>query len=296
MVSTTVNTVLHESLLPGATIRIPYPENKARHHFIDAGEHKLSIGSTFFRFPRDFFITFHTDCFMLHWRSERTIQAGTLLHLNLDEPLAEHYRNTHLDIEIAGLVAAPVYLINLGAPQAENHKFYFEAVAHPVLGPIALTQHQPDCPRNITLHSDHDNSSVLFTLEGNDLYGNPMIEQVMGPSPQHPAIGLKAFASMRRIQPNQPCRGMISAGTGNILGLPVFIPGEGYVLQQVIDGKPVTDGQIIAGATDIPSATTGDRRGTYAPSANHLPNGHHVIHLLAALVSPGNIGIPDYEG
>lgn len=295
MASSTFNIVLKENLLPGTMLSMPYPEGKNKNHFFASSDHKLSVGATFYRYPRDFLITFAEDRIVLHWKFDRTMPAGTVLHFMIDEPIAEHFRSNKIDVAIEGMVAAPVHLITLGSPLTSDEEFYFSG-SHARLGPIQLEQSTPDAPRNVTITANHDNSHAIFTVEGEDIYGLRMIEQIIGPKANQTAAGKKSFAKLLRVEPNQPCREIVQIGTGNTFGLPVFLPAEGFVISQIIDGNNVTGGIITPGDSDIPTATSGDRRGTYILPPGYVADGKKLVMLLVALVNPSNIGTPDYEG
>jgi hypothetical protein len=138
------------------------------------------------------------------------------------------------------------------------------------------------------------NESATFTIEGEDLYQRTMIEKISAIPGK--TEGKKAFTKIHRITSNHPCTGHVLIGTGNKLGLPVFLPLAGYLIREIINGEGITGGIVVAGETAYPTATTGDRRGTYSPPETLAPNGKRNIHLLLSLLAPGNIGIPDYAG
>lgn len=56
----------------------------------------------------------------------------------------------------------------------------------------------------------------------------------------------------------------------------------------------VLSGTFVAGVTSAATATTGDTRGTYAPSST--PNGVITVALLASVPAPDDYGVPQYTG
>ncbi|MGB1540340.1 MAG: hypothetical protein ACPG80_05220, partial [Rickettsiales bacterium] len=145
--------------------------------------------------------------------------------------------------------------------------------------------------------STQDNSHCTFRIEGQDIYGRNMIEDITGPTAEAGrSDGNKAFSKISRISVSGDCYGEISVGSGSKLGLPVFLPGPGFVIREMLNGVGTTGGVIVAGETRFPSATTSDVRGTYTPPRPQELDGRTAVHLLLSLPSPGNIGLPDYTG
>jgi len=190
------------------------------------------------------------------------------------------------------MVHSPLFMVNLAAPKAANDRYWVDSAGVEGTRPLKLAHTQIATPRNVTIHLGSDNA--IFTIEGEDLYQRTMIEKI--PAAAGKNEGKKAFSKIHRITCNHPCTGHVLIGTGNRLGLPVFLPLAGYLIREIINGEGVTGGTIVAGETAYPTATTGDRRGTYTPPPNLPPDGKHNIHLLLSLLKPGNIGIPDYAG
>ncbi len=83
-----------------------------------------------------------------------------------------------------------------------------------------------------------------------------------------------------------------TVGTGDVIGLPVFLPGTGYVLRELQDGAAATAGTIVAGVTTKATATTGDVRGTYDPNA--ACDGAKAFQLLTFLGDPGFKGVAQF--
>ena len=193
------------------------------------------------------------------------------------------------------MVQSQVYMVNLASPAAANDHYWAEADLVEDMRPLKLAHEQVATARNIAIHTEQDNAHATFTIEGEDMYGRSMIEEITLDGSEV-SVGKKAFLQVHRITCSRNFRGKVWVGTGNRLGLPVFLPSPGYLLREIINGEAVTGGLIIGGATEPPAATTGDRRGTYTPPAGIALDGRHSIHLLLSLLAPGNIGIPDYAG
>ena len=90
----------------------------------------------------------------------------------------------------------------------------------------------------------------------------------------------------------------LTVGTGNVLGLPAYLPSAALVTRELLDGAVNANaGTITAGLSPntISTATTADVRGIYTPSTN-LPNGDRGYSLLASLPSPAYKGNAQFAG
>ena len=290
-----VNFVLDKPLPLNGSLTIPYPEGKNEGHFFSAVNHTISAGATFFRAPRDFVVITLPDRIQILWRIAQTVPAGTIINLQLEEPCGEFYRDMRMGIAVPGLVESRTYLINLSAPKLAYSDYYVAATNVPDPRSLPLLNNSVVTPRNVVIHSTADNTHCEFTIEGEDLYGRPMIEILNGPVVGQ-TVGNKAFARVNKISTSQQCKGEISVGIGNKVGLPVFLPGPGYVTSEIINGLRIYGGTITSGEKGYPGPRTGDVRGTYSPPENFPLNGKNTIHLLVSLTNPSNIGLPDYAG
>lgn len=290
-----LNTVLKQDLSPNDKLELKYPEGVNQGSFFGAIDHTLGIESRFFRSPKDFIVIPTHDNIVIHWAANVRVPAGALMYFQFQEQGGDYYTDNRTGITIKGMVPAPAFQINLGSVNDKDANYYVQSGPVESGGRLLLTNNKPDTPRNVTIHSDSDESGVVFTVEGEDVYLRPMIENIKGPSTGL-INGKKAFAKITRITASSECSGNVSIGTGNRLGLPVFVPGQGYVLQEMVNGMPITGGMIVSGELNVPTATTGDRRGTYSPPPSVPLNGRDTIQLFLILPNPGNIGTPDFAG
>lgn len=289
-----MNILLDKPLAIGGTLTMPYPAGKNEGHFTGAVNHTLAVDSSFFRSPIDFIVFTQPDRIVFTWQGKMALPPGSLLNLQLDMPGGDFYYDAKLGITVINMVASPFFMINLGAPEASDPNFWLPAAAVSEAKPLKPARASSEAARNVIVHSEQDNSACIFTIEGEDMYKRTMVEKILAGSGANE--GKKAFARILRITPSAPCNGNVSVGSGDRLGLPVFLPSPGYVIREVINGVATNGGTILSGETGMPAATTGDRRGTYTPPVNIALDGKHSIHLLLSLPAPGNIGIPDYAG
>lgn len=117
-----------------------------------------------------------------------------------------------------------------------------------------------DVPRNVV--AGWTNAAVI-TVTGTDEYGNVLVESSgSGTS----LAGKKAFKTVTKVRVSANVTGL-TVGSGDVLGLPIFLAGTGHVIRELQDGAAPTAGTVVKGDQTTPSATTGDVRGTYDPNA-----------------------------
>lgn len=118
--------------------------------------------------------------------------------------------------------------------------------------------------RNVRITSAGDDSGKTFTVTGYDLYGYPMSEAITGAN-AGVASGAKAFKYISSITCSATPAGNISAGTGDVIGLPLRSDYFGDV-RIVYNSAVITasTGYTAAVTTSPATTTTGDVRGTYA--------------------------------
>jgi hypothetical protein len=125
-----------------------------------------------------------------------------------------------------------------------------------------------DVPRTVSITSSGADSGKTMTVSGYDTLGQPQTETITGPATTT-VNGKKAFKSIWQIAVSAATAGNISAGSSDIFGIPVAVADLGYVQDVGWAGALTRDaGTAVAADTTSPAtATTGDVRGTYAPSS-----------------------------
>ena len=126
-----------------------------------------------------------------------------------------------------------------------------------------------DTPRAVSLTSTANLSAINFTITGFDQYGQKMTQTIAGPN-NNTVNTSKAFNSVLSIVPNTTDgTHNVTAGTADIFGLPWLCAKPEYVMSLKWNGQITQDGGVFTpGDTTSPAtASTGDVRGTYAPSS-----------------------------
>lgn len=294
---------LATALATSGTVTVGYPSGFQKGHFSGGIGHKLIAGGNTYSAPGDFELTFNANAssITLTWRASVTLAAGTACRLQLERrgkyPL-ETKPVFGASIE-KSVMRAPVVAIDLGSPDALVTNGI--AQAQSASGAHTLTLNGSlvasgvavlDVPRNVIVDSGGADTAVL-TVTGTDVYGNTVVEAITL-NGTTAVSGKKAFKTVTSVTSSATISNGAFVGTGDVLGLPVYLPGTGYVLREMEDGVTATAGTLVAGVQTKPTATTGDVRGTYDP--NSACNGDKGFVLIAALPDADHAGYAQYAG
>lgn len=133
---------------------------------------------------------------------------------------------------------------------------------------------QLDVPRTISVTIGAGTiADTAITVSGFDIYGQPMSEVIQTGTTQSTAVlGKKAFYQVSSVAVAGAVGGTVAIGTSNTLGIPVRLTDRGYAARIGWDSALADDaGVLVVADTATATTTTGDVRGTYAPSTD--PNG-----------------------
>lgn len=136
-----------------------------------------------------------------------------------------------------------------------------------------------DVPRAIRITASGDRSTTSFTFIGTDGYGQTLKTTLAGPTGN--TIGntgsyvdtLTTWKTITSASQSGAATGPLYIGTSNTFGLPYVLTNKGMGLDMYIDGASATVPAVVTiTATAVPTATTGDVRGTVAVATTILPN------------------------
>lgn len=308
---------LATSLATSGTLAASYPEGKGAGNFKQGVRHEFIALQSRFVEPEGVGFAFNAANVTVTYRGSTTLPAGTTWRIQLDEPgsgldevpLLE--RGQDARVRPKRITESKIYRIDLGSPAtaATNGTALTQNVTI-ANGTANLTMNGTlvaanatgvnvatfDVPRAVSLTSDANCAAATLTVTGYDEYNALMIENITGPN-NTTANGKKAFKIITRIATSANLTN-ISAGTSDVLGLPVWLPGSAaaYIIREIADGATVAAGTAVAGlaTTTVSTATTADVRGTYDP--NGACNGTLSIALDVALPDPWFLGNPQYDG
>lgn len=157
-----------------------------------------------------------------------------------------------------------------------------------VTAPNGLTAVQLDVPRILRYTSGGVDTGITFTATGFDFYGQAMSETVTGASGAV-ASGKKAFWQITGVAASGAVAGTFSLGTGDIFGVPFFAANAVYIQGVQWNSTLAKDtGTFVAGVTTTATKTTGDVRGTYAPSTGASDGTKRLVMMQA--ISAAQVG------
>lgn len=295
----TIETLLAAAVAASGTITVDYPSGFAENHFAPTG-HLISIknGGNLVQ-GNDFSVALGVSSAVITLNSDAaTIAAGTTVFVELR---LKGNRDTVDVSAIPGLTGArvsnrQVVELNLGAPVVGDVDGIFESYtgSTPALDGALVTDGVAvfDVPRNIIVDSGGADTAVL-TFTGTDEYGAVIVESITLNGTTVVA-GKKAFKTVTAVSSSGAIANGAFAGTGNVLGLPAFLPNSALIIKELEDGAAATAGTTVAGVIANPTATTGDVRGTYVP--NSTPNGALNFSIIVSLENPEYLGATQYAG
>jgi len=267
------------------TFDITYPTGYGSGHFVNGEDHKIVVknGPTYTA-NNDFTLAFGAGKATATWKSSADIPANSTLFVQLDMAGPTRSGDVMADLEEVGVVEIPLVAINLGSPDVADPNGICESQAGTaatemtldgalVSGGVATF----DVPRNVV--GGWTNTATL-TVTGTDRYGRTQVETSGSGTSM---AGKKAFKTITSVVPSANITGA-TVGTGDVLGLPIFITDDEMIRLELEDGAEPTNGTIVAGVTVEPTATSGDPFGTYDP--NSACDGDKGFTLIAFCTDP----------
>lgn len=283
-----VETTAGSAVATSGTVTFSYPTNTNAGSFAAFG-HKLWVDKfqRLLASPTDFTVAFGASNITVTYLGSTSIPAGARLAAQFNQ-LGEDDGVPEIAPKIDGVSELATVRVGLGAPITADDDGVCASQAGTASTAMtingALTSGGVatfDVPRNVV--GAWTNTATL-TVTGTDVYGN-VVKETSGSGTS--MAGKKAFKTITSVVPSANITGA-TVGTGDVLGLPVFLPGTAYILKELQDGAAATAGTTVAGVSTAATATTGDVRGTYDPNA--ACDGAKVFDLIIAL------GDPDYKG
>lgn len=242
----TVEVVLASAVATGGTFTIPYPDNRDAGFYRGAVGHKIVTETNdVYDSPADFTLSFGTSSITATTVTARTFAADTRLYCQLEErgdnerradggldTLLKNYRATLLSH----------VRLNLGAPDVADANGYVESqdltsagvfsvntTAAAAIAAAALAG-EADVPRNVVAAWT---GNAQLTITGYDEYGNLMVEKSAASTTA--LTGKKAFKRVTGIASSANITAL-TVGTGDVLGLPIFVGSIRDVVQEERSG------------------------------------------------------------
>ena len=115
--------------------------------------------------------------------------------------------------------------------------------------------------------SSASDTAVTVTLTGTDYYGQTQTQRLTL-NGVTTVVSTKTFKTITQAAVSAVMVGNLSIGTANVFGLPYAVTDGGYLLRTGWAGAVADNaGTFVAADGTTPSATTGDVRGTFAPTS-----------------------------
>lgn len=125
-----------------------------------------------------------------------------------------------------------------------------------------------DTPRCVSLTSTANLSAINFTLTAFDQYGAKFTSTIAGPNANTVNFPKAAVSVLSIVPGTTDGTNNVSAGTSDVFGLPYAVADGNYVIPRWAGALGFDQGTLVtADATSPATASTGDVRGTYAPSS-----------------------------
>lgn len=153
-----------------------------------------------------------------------------------------------------------------------------------------VTALQVDVPRALSITIGAGTiTNRNVTITGYDYYGQPMSEVIATGTTQSTTVnGKKAFFQIISATVSGAVGATVSIGTTDIFGSPVKFPNKGYLARVGWDDTLAEDAAtVVDGVATTATTTTGDVRGTVAPSSAADGAKRLVVGILLTAIQAG---------
>jgi len=237
-------TTLGSAVATSGTITLSYPANTSAGSFAAYG-HKLWVDKLqkLLSSPSDFTVSFGASDITVTYLGSTTIPADARVNAQLNiEGANDGEIETDLEeSEVKHSALGNLINVNLGSPDVADANgivesqdltsagvFSVNTTAAAAIAAAALAG-TLDVPRNIVAAWT---TSATLTITGTDEYGNTIVESS---SAGTSFTGKKAFKTVTNVATDTNITGL-TVGTGDVLGLPLFVNNASKVLQELKDG------------------------------------------------------------
>lgn len=294
-----ITTNLSAAVPDNGTFTVGYPTGKGAGDYAGAYKHKMATLQAVYEAPRDFTVAF-TTTITVTWKGDTTLPAGARVRLQLDR-VGDDSTNPEDAVMPAKVIFPAVALVDLGCPDAIDDDGICQSQNRTGAGALTLNGALVtagvavlDVPRNVIVDSGGADTAVI-TITGTDEYGATVVEAITLNGTTG-VSGKKAFKTITGVSASATISNGCFIGTGDVLGLPFFLPATSQILGDLEDGvyDGTIDGTAVAGVTSVATSTTGDVRGTYDPGVSC--DGAVNFKLLVITADPTKRGVPQYAG
>jgi hypothetical protein len=294
----TAEVTLSAAVVTSGTITVPYPANTNKGTFTGGTKHKMwSAGhQAMYSAPTGITVSFGASNITVTYLGSTALPQDSRCNFQFDT-LGANSDDVEADLSTVHNVAKTdslAYIISLGAPitadaDGISASATVTAPANAVIGGALASGGVAtfDVPRNVV---GAWTNSTTVTVTGTDEYGNVIVETSGSGTSM---AGKKAFKTITQITPAATITGA-TFGSGDVLGLPVALPGTGLIIAEMESLAKATAGTPVAAVASVATATTGDVRGTYDP--NSACDGSKSFQLIVVLDNPTDKGVAQFGG
>ena len=240
----TVEYTIGTQVAESGTFLVPYPTNRDAGFYRNAFGHRIvTEQNDVYEHPADFTVAHGATGMTVTWANARVLAAQTLLYVQFCERADQAFRNEELGPrkEIYRAKRMTSVMIDLGAPDTADADGYFVSQDLTALGVASVSTTAAaaiaaaalagvaDVPRNVVAAWT---GSAVLTVTGYDEYGNLMVEKSASGTT---FTGKKAFKRVTNIAVSANVTSL-TVGTGDVLGLPIFVPSVANVRKEMQSG------------------------------------------------------------
>lgn len=295
-----VEVILASALAPSGTLNVSYPAGTSRTTFVRGVKHKMVALGGVYESPTDFTVALQASQAQITYNGATTIPAGSHVVVQLDAGGPAFDAVAETPPPRVKSLGRGLVLVEIGNPVVADPDGIFLSGAITAAAPLEVGDFTGalvaadgtvtlDVPRNIVAAWT---GTAVMTVTGTDEYGSVLVESsASGTS----LTGKKAFKTVTKVEVSANVTAA-TVGTGDVLGLPVFVPGAGNLLREVEDLAVASAGTLVAGLSPgtKSTATTADVRGTYDPAS--ACDGTKAFALVMWLEDAAHKGNPQYAG
>lgn len=235
-----ISHTLSAAVASAGTFTVSYPTDRSAGDYTGAHGHKLIAIGAVFSAPNDFTLTFNAGDITVTYNGSTTLPSGAAVRLQVDR-LGVDDREPEKVVLPFNMARSNLHVIDLGSPDTADPNGYVESqdltaagvfsvntTAAAALAAAALNG-TADVPRNVVASWT---GTAVLTVTGTDVDGNTLVESSASGTT---LTGKKAFKTVTGISTSANITSL-TVGTGDVLGLPVYVPDASYILAELEDG------------------------------------------------------------
>lgn len=234
----TVETTLSAAVATNGTFTVSYPTGTAAGSFAGAHGHKMWAEDHQYLYsnPGGFTVSFGATEITVTYKGTTSLPEGCRVRMQFDT-LSDDAREPEKALVLDNVIKSNLVLLDLGAPVASDADGV--AASQTVTGAGtafvldgALVSNGVavfDVPRNVV--AAWSNAAIL-TITGKDVDGNTVVEKSASGTSH---TGKKAFKQVTSVTTSATITGA-TVGTGEVVGLPRYVPDASYVLAELKNG------------------------------------------------------------